>query len=63
MIKSDRGETILNDTESGLIADFMCIIASISESIIIPRKGKQNLKKELYKIVDEVCKVVLERKD
>ena len=46
-----------------MIAEFMCLMCSIAVSVIIPSRGKENLKTELYKIVDEVCNSVLESEE
>lgn len=61
MIKAKNGKVdIKGKNDSNIIAEFMCIICSIAFAVIIPTHGKENLKSELYKIVDHVCETLEE---
>lgn len=63
MIKSRKGKVDMKGNVCELIAEFMCLMRSMAVSVIIPTHGKENLKTELYKIVDEVCDAVLESEE
>lgn len=56
MIKSKNGRVdIKAKCDCDIMADFMCAMLGVSECVIVPTHGKDNLKSELYKIVDKVC--------
>lgn len=63
MIKVRKGKVDIKGNECDLIAEFMCLMCSIAVSVIIPTHGKENLKTELCKIVDEVFNAVLESEE
>lgn len=63
MIRARKGMVDIKGDESEVIAEFMCLMYGMAITVIIPLFGKENLKTELYKIVDETCKDVLESEE
>lgn len=56
MIKTKNGRVQMKGSEREVVADYMTVSLCIAEELISKKKGRENVKEEFAKIIDEVCK-------
>lgn len=56
MIKTKNGRVQMKGSECEVVADYMTVSLCIAEELISKKKGRENVKEEFAKIIDEVCK-------
>ena len=56
MIKTKNGRVQMKGSECEVVADYMTVSLCIAEELISKKKGRESVKEEFAKIIDEVCK-------